>query len=82
MKTRSTADVWRGHKQALALLLMTLSLVGCRNTEFYERERLIDPIMNMAGSGSEIHFQQKCYYSREGSVGGFGSSAGGGCGCY
>jgi hypothetical protein len=31
---------------------------------------------------SEMHFQQKVFYSMEGSAGGFGSSAGGGCGCY
>ncbi|MGE3163866.1 MAG: DUF4266 domain-containing protein [Planctomycetota bacterium] len=65
------------------LLLLLLSCGnGCRNVEFYERELLVDPILALDDDPTEIHFLQKCLYSREGSAGGIGSSAGGGCGCY
>ncbi|MCA8960841.1 MAG: DUF4266 domain-containing protein [Planctomycetes bacterium] len=56
--------------------------VGCQTTEFFERGRLVDPIMALDEDATENHFQQKCFYSREGSIGGIGVSAGGGCGCY
>ena len=59
-----------------------LGAVGCRSVAIYEKVRLQDPQMKFEESGVESHFYQKVYYSREGSVGAFGSSAGGGCGCY
>ena len=43
---------------------------------------ILDKVMAFDASGSETHFYQKSYYSREGSVGGFGTTGGGGCGCY
>jgi len=37
--------------------------------------------MNLAEDKGEVNFYQKSYYSREGSAGGIGAIAGGGCGC-
>ncbi len=69
-----------------ARLLMTLLVsavaCGCQTTEFYQRGRLAGPLMSLEEDPTETHFQQKCFYSREGSIGGIGTSAGGGCGCY
>lgn len=59
-----------------------LLLAGCRTVEFYEKERLSDPAMKFDDDATETHFLQKVLYSREGSVGGVGTGAGGGCGCY
>jgi hypothetical protein len=61
---------------------LCLAGVGCRSVAVYEKARLQDPLMKYEESAQETHFYQKVYYSREGSVGGMGSSAGGGCGCY
>jgi len=66
----------------LPLLLGGLLTTGCRNTAFYERERLGDSVMTMDDGGMEAHFYQKVVYSMEGSAGGIGTTAGGGCGCY
>jgi len=55
---------------------------GCQSVEFHEKGRLLDPVMAFNEWPTETHFYQKTYYSREGSVGGIGTSAGGGCGCY
>ncbi|MFT5286761.1 MAG: hypothetical protein ACI8TQ_002933 [Planctomycetota bacterium] len=59
-----------------------VAIAGCNTVEFYEKGAFQDPAMDLAGSGSEAHFHQKVFYSMEGSAGGIGSSAGGGCGCY
>ncbi|MCA8923367.1 MAG: DUF4266 domain-containing protein [Planctomycetes bacterium] len=65
-----------------ATLIAGATLSGCKAVDFTEKRRLADPIMELGDGPSETHFQQKCFYSREGSAGGIGSSAGGGCGCY
>jgi len=65
---------------ALATALIALS--GCSTVEYYEKERLSDPTMVFETDPTEVHFHQKCFYSREGSAGGIGDTAGGGCGCY
>lgn len=64
------------------LALGALAAPGCRTVRFYEREHLNDPIMAFEDDPTETHFYQKVYYSREGSAGGIGATAGGGCGCY
>ncbi|NQU40956.1 MAG: DUF4266 domain-containing protein [Lentisphaerae bacterium] len=66
----------------VAAVVALLGASGCRSVAIYEKVRLQDPQMKFEESGTESHFYQKVYYSREGSVGAFGSSAGGGCGCY
>lgn len=64
------------------LALAAGALSGCSPVPFYEKGRLQDPIMTLSTDPTETHAYQKIYYSREGSVGGIGTSAGGGCGCY
>ncbi len=66
---------------ATSLLAATL-LSGCQAVDFTERRRLADPIMQLDDGPTQTHLDQKVYYSREGSAGGIGASAGGGCGCY
>ena len=66
----------------LFLLALTLFEVGCGGVAFYEKRALADPVMDLDDGPAEAHFYQKAYYSREGSAGGIGTGAGGGCGCY
>jgi len=66
----------------LLLAAVLAILVGCNTVEFYELERLQDPIMAFEDAPMEAHFHQKVFYSMEGSAGGIGTTAGGGCGCY
>lgn len=69
----------------LALAFLALPLLftsGCNTVEFYEMERLGDSVMQLDDGAMEAHFHQKVFYSMEGSAGGIGTSAGGGCGCY
>jgi hypothetical protein len=65
-----------------ALLAILPASVSCRSVDFYERERLGDSVMSLDENPAETHFHQKVFYSMEGSAGGIGTSAGGGCGCY
>ena len=66
----------------VAILALAALLAGCQTVEFYEKEQLNDATMLLEEDASEVHFLQKVLYSREGSVGGVGTGAGGGCGCY
>ncbi|MDP6979663.1 MAG: DUF4266 domain-containing protein [Myxococcota bacterium] len=69
----------------MALVLAALFLLGtsgCKNVEFYQKQRLNDPAMKFDDDPAQTHFVQKTFYSREGSAGGIGTGAGGGCGCY
>jgi len=76
----------RTQRIALAPLILLLAPIffatGCANVPFYERGHLADPVMLTQPDASETHLRQKVVYSREGAIGGIGSSAGGGCGCY
>lgn len=75
----------RGSRRRLAfglVLSAAAALSGCNSTKYYERKHHNNPVMSLAEESTEVHFWQKCFYSREGSVGGIGTSAGGGCGCY
>lgn len=67
---------------AIAVALTASLFAGCNTTKYYERKHHSDEVMILAADPTEAHFLQKCYYSREGSAGGIGTSAGGGCGCY
>lgn len=67
---------------ATTLPLIGASLGSCREVQFSEKERLVDPIMVFESDRTETHFFQNSFYSREGSAGGIGATAGGGCGCY
>lgn len=64
------------------LLVPVALLSSCRHVEFYEKAAFSDPTMAFEQSRCEVHWYQKVFYSEEGSVGGIGTVAGGGCGCY
>ena len=66
----------------ISIITVLFGLTGCAPVAFYQKGRLADPIMSMDSDPSHMHFIQKSTYSREGSVGGIGTGAGGGCGCY
>ncbi len=66
----------------LASLLLASLSTSCRTVEFYEKEAFSDSVMEMGASSTLVHFHQKVLYSMEGSAGGVGTTAGGGCGCY
>ncbi len=66
---------------ALAVLTF-FALSSCRTVEFWEMERFADSVMMLDEDPAEIHFHQKVFNSMEGSAGGNGTEAGGGCGCY
>jgi len=62
---------------------LLLSLGACASTvPFYEKSAFSDPVMDMADQPLETHWYAKVYFSVEGSIGGIGTSGGGGCGCY
>lgn len=69
-----------------ALLVAALgvgALGACRSdVAFYEKAAFADPVMDMAEQPLETHWYAKLYFSLEGSIGGIGTSGGGGCGCY
>ncbi|MFT7670259.1 MAG: hypothetical protein ACI8X5_002967 [Planctomycetota bacterium] len=66
----------------LAIALVACAATSCNTVEFYDTERLGDSVMNLDDGAMEAHFYQKVFYSMEGSAGGIGTTAGGGCGCY
>lgn len=66
---------------ALAAAILA-GAAGCQNVDFTQRRHLADPLMDLDDGPTETHFAQKTFYSREGSVGGIGAAAGGGCGCF
>jgi len=66
-------------------LLVALAVAfgaGCNTVEFYAMRAFSDPAMALDVGATKTHWYQKVYYSTEGSAGGIGTSAGGGCGCY
>ncbi len=67
---------------AVLLGLAGLLGSGCTSVSFHEKAKLVDPLMAFNETPMEMHFYQKTFYSREGSAGGIGTTAGGGCGCY
>ena len=71
-------------KSLLTCLVVWLAAAtsSCATVEFYERAALQDPTMAFSAHPAETHFHQKAFYSQEGSAGGIGTTAGGGCGCY
>ena len=71
--TRRLAGAW---------LLACIWLPACESVEFYEKAALADAAMQFGTRRCEVHWQQKVFYSHEGSAGGIGTVAGGGCGCY
>lgn len=67
----------------LAAALIVASASSCRSrVEFYDKAAFADPVMSMNEEPIETHWYSKLYFSLEGSIGGIGTSGGGGCGCY
>jgi hypothetical protein len=54
---------------------------GCRTLEFYEMQHVSGRLMAFESDPTDVHAQQKVWYSREGATGGIGSTGAGGCGC-
>lgn len=71
MKTRSLL---------VLLLIGAPALSGCVTVSPYEREYLSRPSMDVEREASEEGFKTHVFDSREGAMGGYGST-GGGCGC-
>lgn len=63
-----------------ALLLAAPAVAGCVTVSPYEREYLSKPGMDAQREASEEGFKAHVFDSREGAMGGYGST-GGGCGC-
>jgi hypothetical protein len=71
----------RGTVAALALSLIALAAPSCRTVEFYEKQHVSSRLMAFESDTTDVHAQQKVWYSREGATGGIGSTGAGGCGC-
>lgn len=54
---------------------------GCATTAVYQRARLADAAMQLDRDDTLFYLRGKIEAAREGGLGGFGSSAAGGCGC-
>lgn len=66
----------------LAVILLTIAMAtGCATTRYYERSRLADHAMTLDADRRLVFILNKTQAAREGSLGGFGGSAAGGCGC-
>ena len=71
------------HGTVLLALASATTLSGCLSeVPFYEREAFADEVMQFESDPAQLHFKAKTLYSMEGSIGGVGTSGGGGCGCY
>jgi hypothetical protein len=68
-------------RSVLVSLLVTSALAGCSTTRYYQRERLVDHAALFDRDRLATYLRDKVEAAREGSFGGFGGSAAGGCGC-
>ena len=66
---------------AWGLLCLALVIPSCGSVAYWDKERFADPVMAYQSDGTLLHFEHKVFQSIEGAAGGFGASAGGGCGC-
>ncbi len=77
--------VWLRRSRRSVAVVGLLSLLGatasCQATRFYERERLVDRSMQFDADDAYVFVRNKTEAAREGSFGGFGAAAAGGCGC-
>ena len=65
---------------ALPLLVFTASLSGCVSVKEYQKSRINDSEMELAGRKAE-KFETSFYLYREGASGANGGKSSGGCGC-
>ncbi len=68
-------------KQIAISSLVLLWLAGCAVVPQNRRQYLADPTMQQVECPLEAKAKRKFHTAREGSSGGDGQSAGGGCGC-
>lgn len=66
---------------ALGALLVALLAQGCAPTRYYERRKLVDRAMVFDADMRLEYIRNKTEAAREGSFGGYGAAAVGGCGC-
>ena len=66
---------------AAALVVLAALSAGCSTTRYYERARLADHAMKLDANPRLVFILNKTQAAREGSFGGFGGAAAGGCGC-
>ena len=67
----------------LAVSAAVVPLGACQSgVAFYEKAAFAEPVMDMSEQPMETHWYAKLYFSLEGSIGGIGTTGGGGCGCY
>jgi hypothetical protein len=64
----------------LSLLTVALSLPGCVSVKEYQKSRINDSEMELAGRKAE-KFETSFYLYREGASGANGGKSSGGCGC-
>ncbi|MBK8482752.1 MAG: DUF4266 domain-containing protein [Proteobacteria bacterium] len=62
-------------------LLLALLAQGCAPTRYYERRKLVDRAMLFDVDMRLEYIRNKTEAAREGSFGGYGAAAVGGCGC-
>jgi len=62
-------------------ILLALGFASCTSVEYWDKGHLAYPVMSYQDGATQAHFDQKVFQSIEASAGGFGASAGGGCGC-
>jgi hypothetical protein len=64
----------------VAVIIALISIAGCAVVKSYEREKLLDPILERQNQFAKQTLEQKFFSTREGSIGG-AAGIGGGCGC-
>lgn len=67
-------------RKVFLLLIICTCVSGCVTVKSYEREKLLDPILERKNQFAKQTLEQKFFSTREGSLGG-ASGIGGGCGC-
>jgi hypothetical protein len=67
-------------KRLLLIIIVAACVSGCVTVKAYEREKLLDPILERKNQFAKQTLEQKFFSTREGSIGG-ASGIGGGCGC-
>lgn len=76
---RATFPRMRRHLLAAAVAAVLVS--GCATTGPLDRDRLVDPAMAFDEDEALTYLRHKVEAAREGALGGYGTSAAGGCGC-
>ena len=61
--------------------LAMFAITGCATTRFHQRQKLNERCMQLDADGELTYLRNKVEAAREGSFGGYGAAAAGGCGC-